>query len=244
MKRKILTFPVLLLIAGLLLGACGGGGATDGSTSKPGDDQPAAGGDLSLDPANATSENALAAAGYLYEGLVAVKDGQVVGALAESWTVSDDGLDYIFNLRSGVSFHDGTTLNADAVITNFNRWFDAANSLHGTAEYAAWTGAFNGFKGETTADGKAKSQYDGIEKVNELIVLVHLNTPDPEFLNKIAAPAFSIVSPAVLTAGTGDGGTNMYKVADLKGSTLKLEPFAGYWDATSIPSQGMEVSFK
>ena len=58
MKRKILTFPFLLLIAGLLLGACGGGGATDGSTSKPGDDQPAAGGDLSLDPANATSENA------------------------------------------------------------------------------------------------------------------------------------------------------------------------------------------
>ncbi len=239
MIRRKSLFPVVLLIASLLLAACGG--ANDAAT-EPGDGSngPASGG-LQLDPANAASDNARAAAGYLYESLVGVKDGEVVGVLAESWTISDDGLDYIFNLRPGVSFHDGTPLNADAVIANLNRWFDPASPLRGDGKFAAWAGAFNGFKGETASDGKAKSQYDGIEKINDLTVLVHLNTPDPEFLGKIADPAFSIVSPAVLSAGSGDGGTNMYKSGGINGSMLTLEPFAGYWDPASIPSQGMEV---
>ena len=71
-----------------------------------------------------------------------------------------------------------------------------------------------------------------------------MNTPDPEFLNKIADPAFSIVSPAVLAAGRGDGGSGAYKFSGLSGSSMKLEPFAGYWDAASIPSEGMDVPFE
>ena len=239
---KVRSFG-FILITGFLLVACGGNNITE-ATKEPAAGNPASNTDLQLDPANANNENARAAAGYLYESLVAAQDGKAVGALAESWSVSDDGLDYIFNLRPGVSFHDGTSLNVDAVIANFDRWFDPANPRRGAGKFAAWASAFNGFKGETAEDGKAKSQYDGIEKVNELTVLVHLNTPDPEFLGKIADPAFSIVSPAILNAGSGDGGTNMYKFAGKNGSSLTLVPFAGYWNAASIPSKGMEVPFE
>jgi peptide/nickel transport system substrate-binding protein len=148
-----------------------------------------------LDPANATSDNARAAVGYLYEGLVGLEDGNPVGVLAESFTVSEDGLDYIFNLRPGVNFHDGTALNADAVVANFNRWFDPEDPNRGSGEFSAWASNFGGFRGEFTDEGAAKSIYDGIEKVNDFTVLVHLNTQDPDFLVKLSDSAFSIVSP-------------------------------------------------
>ncbi|MEL6405556.1 MAG: ABC transporter substrate-binding protein [Chloroflexota bacterium] len=49
---------------------------------------------------------------------------EFVPGLATAWTVSDDGLVYDFTLRQGVTFHDGTPFNADAVATNFARIFD------------------------------------------------------------------------------------------------------------------------
>ena len=47
--------------------------------------------------------------------------GEVELALAESYEVSDDGLVYTFKLREGVSFRDGTPLNAEAVLFSLNR---------------------------------------------------------------------------------------------------------------------------
>lgn len=237
----------LLLVAGLLLAACGGGAGTEPQQTEEaasGGNQPvataaASGADFVLDPANATGDDARAVVGYLYEGLVRNQDGAVVGALADSFTVSEDGLDYIFNLRPGVAFHDGSALNADVVIENFNRWFDPNDANRGSGEFAAWAENFGGFKGEVTEEGKAKSIYDGIEKVNDLTVLVHLNTQDADFLTKLSDSAFSIVSSNAFNGG--DGGTGAYKFAALSGSTATLEPFAGYWDPAAIPSNSMDV---
>jgi peptide/nickel transport system substrate-binding protein len=239
-----------LLIASLLLAACGGGVSTS-TVAAPQPTKAAAPSatsegngpaDLMLDPANGSGDKAQAVASYLYEGLMRIKDGAPVAALAESFTVSEDGLDYIFNLRPSVTFHDGSALNTDVVVANFNRWFDPSDANRGSGSFAAWAEKFGGFKGEVTADGKAKSIYDGIEKVNDLTVLVHLNTPDADFLTKLSDPAFSIVNPKAFNGG--DGGTGAYKFASLSGSTATLEPFAGYWDATAIPTKSIEVPVK
>ncbi len=242
--KKIRFLLLSLTVVALLLTACGGGASTTAApqptkaAAEP-TKQSEAPKPANIDPANATGEKAKAAAAYLYEGLVGVKDGKPVGVLAESFTVSDDGLDYIFNLRPSVTFHDGSALNADAVTANFNRWFDPKDPNRGSGDYAVWAKSFGGFKGEVGADGKPKCIYDGIEKVNELTVLVHLNTPDAEFLTKLSDPAFSIVSPKSFSGG--DGGTGPYKLASLSGSTATLEPFSGYWDKAAVPSKGMEA---
>ncbi len=58
-----------------------------------------------------------------YEGLVGYERGttKVVPALAQSWTASPDLTTYTFKLRPGVKFHDGTTLDAEAVKLSFDR---------------------------------------------------------------------------------------------------------------------------
>ncbi|GAB4544652.1 MAG: hypothetical protein Fur002_18060 [Anaerolineales bacterium] len=241
MKR--LTIFSLVILAALALTACGGGAAEAPQTqATPGGAAAGSSGSaaLTLDPANA-SGTAREAAAYLYDGLVMVKDGKVVPALAESFQVSDDGLEYTFTLRSGLTFHDGAAVNADAVIANFNRWYDPKDANRGAGAYEAWKSAFGGFKGEANAEGKPVSQYDGIEKVNDLTVLVHLNTPDPEFLAKIADVAFAIVSPAAF-GGATDGGAGAYQFESSDGATLKVKPFAAYWNGA--PASGAEIPLK
>jgi len=59
----------------------------------------------------------------IFEGLVRYeRGGEIVPSLAESWTVSDDGLTYTFKLREGVRFSDGAPVDARAVEWNFRRW--------------------------------------------------------------------------------------------------------------------------
>lgn len=248
MKTKYGIAISICVLASLLIASCGNSASGDGapatveSTTEAvtgNNPPPASSSDLVLDPANSTATEAVR---YLYEGLVRVQDGTVTGALAESYTVSEDGLDYIFNLRPDVKFHDGTALTADIVVSNFNRWFDPSDTNRGSGEFAAWAKNFGGFKGEVTEDGKAKSAYDGIEKVNDLTVLVHLNTPDTDFLTKLSDPAFSIVNPNFFAAG--DGGTGVYKFSSLNGSTATLEPFTEYWDAAAVPTAAVEVAIK
>lgn len=46
---------------------------------------------------------------------------KIVGDLAQSWTVSDDGLSYTFKLRPNVRFHDGTTLTSEDIRATYER---------------------------------------------------------------------------------------------------------------------------
>jgi peptide/nickel transport system substrate-binding protein len=56
----------------------------------------------------------------LYEGLVMIDpQGEAIPSLATSWTISEDATEWIFTLREGVEFHDGTPWNAEACAKNF-----------------------------------------------------------------------------------------------------------------------------
>src|SRR5690349_2537056 len=67
----------------------------------------------SLDPAKASDQQGFTVIGMLYGGLVKLDESLLVApSLAESWTVSDDGLVYTFTLRDGITFSDGTPITA------------------------------------------------------------------------------------------------------------------------------------
>jgi len=76
-----------------------------------------------LDP-TAGAAAAIREIGYanIFEGLTRIDEsGTVQPALARSWTVSDDGLVYTFELAPGVTFHNGVPLSAEHVVFSFER---------------------------------------------------------------------------------------------------------------------------
>ena len=77
----------------------------------------------SLDPtSDATASIDGMLAQNVYESLTTVNQaGEVLPQLAESWTVSDDGLNYTFTLVKGATYHDGTAFDAEDVVFSFDR---------------------------------------------------------------------------------------------------------------------------
>jgi len=205
--------------------------------------------DLFLDPALAQDKDSLMISQYVYEGLVVLDQaGKPQSGIAESWVISDDQLDYIFTLRAGAAFSDGTPITPDVVADNFNRWFDPNNPLHKDGDYAAWKNTFLGFLGEKDATDRAKSTVDGIQKVDSSTVLLHLNRPVPEILTYLADPAFSILNTnALAVAGYGGKESKIissgpYIVSSWTDDGLVLSPNQSYWG--EIPTSDLNFSWQ
>lgn len=80
----------------------------------------------SLDPHRATSTLSMQVWDQIYDTLLAFDEtGKPRPNLAESWTISDDGLSYTFALEEGVVCHDGTPFNAEDVKFTIDRAFDS-----------------------------------------------------------------------------------------------------------------------
>ncbi|TDL81195.1 ABC transporter substrate-binding protein [Palleronia sediminis] len=77
----------------------------------------------SFDPDNSFEALGLGAIHSVYEGLVEYSPGttEITGLLATRWTISEDGLTYTFDLTDNVSFHDGTPMDANAVLAALKR---------------------------------------------------------------------------------------------------------------------------
>ena len=107
-----------------------------------------------LDVADETDGESFYIGVQVYDSLLKFEYGstRVEPALAESWEVSDDGLEWTFYLREGVKFHDGTDFNADAVLYNFDRIWDQdhPNRCGNTGSFEYWSYFGLGFKGEVS----------------------------------------------------------------------------------------------
>ena len=81
---------------------------------------------LTLDPVRATDSESIEVGGLVFEGLVRWKPGStdVEPNLATKWEASPDGKRWKFYLRKGITFHDGTPLDAAAVAFSFERLLD------------------------------------------------------------------------------------------------------------------------
>ncbi len=186
---------------------------------------------LTLDPANATDLSSARVVAQVYETLVEhnVQTAACEPLLAQSWAVSPDGKTWTFTLRSKVTFHDGTTLNAEAVAENFRRWMDPSSPYHhGDFEY--WQILFGGFAG-------SGSIVRTVEAVDELRFRIMLEQPYGPLLASLSMFPFSIVSPAALKADVdalsrNPVGTGPFRFADWKADgTIALTANDAYWGA-------------
>lgn len=133
----------------------------------------------------------------LYNTLTRAKSGQVEVEpdLATSWSTSSDGLIWTFKLRKGVTFHDGTPFNAEAVKFNIDRWADPKNPYRpkgGTFE------AWDDFVADTYKESRA---------VDPETVQIVLKTPNAPLLYALSAISFGFASPQSVKQYGGEGVT-------------------------------------
>ncbi|MGO4296715.1 ABC transporter substrate-binding protein [Glutamicibacter sp. MCAF14] len=138
-RRALLTGT--LATTALALAACTGNSGTAGSASPAASASStpvprtlrlaAAAPPVKFDPAIVADNESFRVTRQVYETLIDIDPdtGGAVAGLAEAWTESPDGLRYTFTLRQGVLFHDGTELNAKAVVANFSRWENLSATL-------------------------------------------------------------------------------------------------------------------
>jgi peptide/nickel transport system substrate-binding protein len=130
-RRSALSVAGVSSLSGLLA-ACGssGGGATTGAAAFNGHPPSAPAGTfnaalstdiITLDPAQALTAGDLAVLTQIYEGLLGFNPSYsgLVPALATGYEQSSDGLEWTFDLRSGVKFHDGEAFDSSAVKASF-----------------------------------------------------------------------------------------------------------------------------
>jgi peptide/nickel transport system substrate-binding protein len=199
------------------------------------------------DPAMVDDSNSSYVMQNVMEGLVALAPGstsEIVPALAEKWETSADGLTYTFHLRSGVKFHDGTDVDADAVVYNYERWKNFPKELQ---DYTYYAGAVFGGYGDGSNIASTKA-------VDASTVEIVLKKAQSNFLIAQTLTVFTISSPTALKAGKGDNtekdvskvtyaqggagamvGTGPFKFKEwVVGDHVTIEKNPDYWDTTRL----------
>ena len=128
---------------------------------------------------------------------------KVVPSLAESWTVSDDGLEYTFRLREGVTFSNGQKLTAEDVRFTLMRLLTHPKSRN--SEIAAEIAG---------ADMLARRETDeltGFTAQGDYVFTIELTEPFPAFLACLSTPGASILSEKSVTEAGDDFGLDPSK---------------------------------
>ncbi|KZM77092.1 ABC transporter substrate-binding protein [Cellulosimicrobium sp. I38E] len=223
MKKSTLLVRSLVSVTtlGLVLGACT---STSGETDDPAATQA---GDVSSGtvPGSVLRVNwggfpeswapgAEMEAGFLrvpYENLVASgPDGEIVGVLATSWEETDEAL--TLTLREGVTFHDGTPFDAEAVKVNIETIKNTPGPYAGPFQVV-----------------------ESIDVVDPQTVRLNLSEPTPSLLTTLTTRAAPMASPAAIEAGTiaqtpvGTGPWAYDATASIPGTRLVFGPADGYW---------------
>lgn len=106
--------------------------------------------------ADESDGEALRVCEQITEALLAYEIGStgVVPSLAESYTANEDGTEWTFNLRPGVTFHDGSALDANDVVMTYAVQWDAAHPLHvgRDGSFTYWTYLFSAFLNPPAAE--------------------------------------------------------------------------------------------
>lgn len=190
-----------------------------------------------LNPQFSNQNTAYDVAAQVYERLTATERGgsQIIPSLAESWTISDDGLAYTFKLRKGVKFHStkGFTptrdFNADDVVFSLGRMADPANPFNkvGSGNYQF----FNEI---------VKPSFKSVEKIDDLTVRITLSRPNSPLLSALSVEPMSILSAeyaaAMMKAGTPEQidfqpvGTGPFSLLSYqKDATIRFKAVPDHW---------------
>lgn len=217
--RPLATLGFVLALSSLAAACGGSGGSSDGVRDTLIFAAPADA--TTLDPHNTTDTESDQVILMVFETLIGFdEEMRIVGRLAETWEVAEDGVTWTFHLRRGVAFHDGTPFDAEAVRGNFARVLDP------------------------TQRHKRFQLFEMIERVDVVddhTVRIVTAYPFGAFEPTMAHVSAAIVSPAVAerfgasfgTTADATSGTGPYRVVRWrKDQEIELERVEGHWRGT------------
>lgn len=190
-----------------------GGTVTRAITAEP----------TSLDPHAAPGSGQNVILPYIFDTLVfRDMDNTYQPYLATGWEIAPDGKSVTFTLRDDVTFHDGTPLNAEAVVFTFKR-----------------------FKEARTSAGEGLASMTDVEALDDYTVRFTFSEPSAVFFSTLATPYAGIVSPAAVEAA-GDAfgqqpvGSGPFKFAAWQqGTKVVLERNPDYrWSPAPVTNPG------
>lgn len=169
---------------------------------------------ISLDPHNISDTLSRSAANTMYEALLEHNlDMEITPLLAEDYEISEDGLKYTFHLKEGITFHDGTPFDAEAVKYNFDRIIDPDKNLRRRGNFLHLVST---------------------EVIDENTVELTLDEPFAPMLDRVAS--LLMISPAALEEHGDDGiitnpvGTGPYVYKQwTPGDKLEVTRNDNYW---------------
>lgn len=222
MKKKLLALFLALVMVGAVLPGCGdgikdpGGQGNNGKTGEP-----VKGGEItvgiaqdlddSLDPHQTVAAGTREVLFNIFEGLVKPNsDGEMIPAVAEKYTLSEDGTTYTFTLREGVKFHNGQTVTAEDVVYSINRCAAVP-------------------EGQEKPLVAAFSAVKSVEALDEKTVAVTIAQRDLEFISYMTA---AIIPADYENQDTAPVGTGPFKfVSRTPQQDFVMERFEDYWGA-------------
>lgn len=222
-QQRLPALFSLFVIFALLLGACAPAAAPTGDqVAQPAEgaaaEAPAGskillyGGNQdidNIDPATGENYSINAALISLYDALFITRGNELQPNLVESYEVSDDAKVFTFKLKQNAKFHDGSSVNAEAVVYSFNRLM----TLQGPPTYR-WAGIAGA---------------DAAKVVDEFTVEFTLEQPFAPFVGTLTQ--LYVVNPAIVEANKGDDFGQTY----LKTNSAGSGPFTqGRWEIGNL----------
>ncbi len=222
MKKKLLALFLALVMVGAVLPGCGDGSKDPGGQGNNGKTgEPVKGGEItvgiaqdlddSLDPHQTVAAGTREVLFNIFEGLVKPNsDGEMIPAVAEKYTLSEDGTTYTFTLREGVKFHNGQTVTAEDVVYSINRCAAVP-------------------EGQEKPLVAAFSAVKSVEALDEKTVAVTIAQRDLEFISYMTA---AIIPADYENQDTAPVGTGPFKfVSRTPQQDFVMERFEDYWGA-------------
>ncbi len=257
MLKRVLSLLLVLLMV-FSLAACSGGGDTNNGGDNEGGE---ASGDVeqtisfniisdptTLDPglSNVTENSIICTQmyDYLYRESA---DGGVAPSLAESYTVSDDGLVYTFKLRDGIKFSNGEPITANDFVFTWTRVLDPRTG----AAYAYQLTYIKGGAALNSVDlsaADADKQIEdaianlGLKAIDDKTLEVTLESPTPYFLSLVSFTTYAVLSEKAVTENPNwaDDVSTLVTSGPFtldewkKGEYLIYKKNPNYWDADNV----------
>ncbi len=252
MKKKLTLGLAMVMASSMVFAGCASktdttGGSTTGSEATTGEDYVLAadqtlrynlGADpLTLDPQLNSAVDGSHIVNNVFEGLMREKDGEVVPAMAESYTVSEDGLVYTFKLRDAL-WSDGQPVTAGDFEFAWKRGADPKTA----SEYMYIFESANILNAGEIARGEKSIDELGVKAIDDKTLEVTLSAPTDYFLG---LTGFATLMPVRADLVDSEGawakdpatyiGNGPFKMSEYKmGDQIVLVKNENYWNAENV----------